>query len=1297
MISTPSQAFQSQSSSEIVTVPSVHDPKTKKYVVRWRDIQRRFDNAKYIMNGDDMVLFLSNDDLVELVPLRIAYHPDVVLKVVTHNGNHSSGLRGPNTNPLASKLGSYSSNEGDNSSLVLRDLGALEMNSDNHALIMRSYLPPELSAQDNPRMDTDQSDHFDHERLHQSLLEMATTVTIQQEQLRLLTQQNQQLQQQSQDMQRQMNETQHNVQRTDKQSQDMQQQIDEVQHNIQQANKQIRKLNTRGNRFILFSLSLFLFLSFSIFSQHQMHQLINNVAQLPQKQLEHVDRTLQLIQAQRNMHAQDGNDSEASTQHQQINQAAQVVEQIVQQKELFLEVLQEMRQKSQPTQKDHFFRRTLEAGAWTFGLLPLRFAHHPGVVLEVITMNDVQAGSNSTGTSSSSNDSYAGNSQLLPAVTRTETNLIARDVASLRITESHGNRTLAVHPQGLSSESPAQDLPSLDVSHFQTWARTSMDLQEHIRQLQEQMAEVHGNIQQTQEQTQFSRQQIQDQIDRILHDLQQLQQQNANILETAQRSEQERQQLGTLLQDIQHAHQTQDSQQQTQQQIKDVLEKIQKMEKEGHHFMKHVQHLKLQHERSRLQEITLFSDHLTLVQYRVRATLAISYKNLSIPRLFIVLPGPTGFVDAQGKLWLMQFRLYFLCECGSHTMTMENTTLHEVHLADHPGYDVVNSNNFFGQFGSYLLMMMHMVKHGVETSGLLVPPLLGFRHASNVDMDQHHLSFVQQNMDRLVDDTIAHIEEVTSILGRDNNTATHSSLTAPELEQIKSYLGIKDGETLTGGLLPMTTQDRCTWICKEHHNIETVLKQLKSIIDISGGVYNNNEVKVKVTSKTMAKQYYEILVQLSKPKAPNMDFINCLGNLESISLEYGRVSIIAYGIAQGEVRDVSIDVARVSYLTMPELELIRQCRPTLFKIRHAPRTEDEDYLVEIVRNTIELHIGCESTLAIAIINMVKSARERLLQNGGKSTLRTFQVMKDGCIPCDINALNDNEGLVTATMSFTKGSTTLDMESHVKLQKYLADDYSEFIRQYGWSIKTLITQEPFGDSHAELLDSITLERGSKLAIVNLTPGLTSRGLDVMDRIIKRAQSLPLIRLFLDNLCGEDQFDMALRLVERYKDRMIGLRLNCDADEDYLDRKLQALPARDGFPLLEEFVISSSHCKVTRVDKIPSMVSGPLQPLKRLKSFHMLNMVPRLFSYMIKDFDLSALEVLSFKGCVFYGKGDLTMLANRIADNESQSRKFRILDLSGCLITFPEDGLAAYTILRVKAPHVKLVGLEKYSSK
>ncbi|KAI8350815.1 hypothetical protein B0O80DRAFT_127299 [Mortierella sp. GBAus27b] len=262
------------------------------------------------------------------------------------------------------------------------------MNSDNHALIMRSYLPPELSAQDNPRMDTDQSDHFDHERLHQSLLEMATTVTIQQEQLRLLTQQNQQLQQQSQDMQRQMNETQHNVQRTDKQSQDMQrqmnetqhnvqrtdkqsqdmqQQIDEVQHNIQQANKQIRKLNTRGNRFILFSLSLFLFLSFSIFSQHQMHQLINNVAQLPQKQLEHVDRTLQLIQAQRNMHAQDGNDSEASTQHQQINQAAQVVEQIVQQKELFLEVLQEMRQKSQPTQKDHFFRRTLEAGAWTFG------------------------------------------------------------------------------------------------------------------------------------------------------------------------------------------------------------------------------------------------------------------------------------------------------------------------------------------------------------------------------------------------------------------------------------------------------------------------------------------------------------------------------------------------------------------------------------------------------------------------------------------------------------------------------------------------------------------------------------------------------------------------------------------------------------------------------------------------------------------------------------------------------------------------------------------------------------------
>ncbi|KAI8350811.1 hypothetical protein B0O80DRAFT_457540 [Mortierella sp. GBAus27b] len=500
----------------------------------------------------------------------------------------------------------------------------------------------------------------------------------------------------------------------------------------------------------------------------------------------------------------------------------------------------------------------------------------------------------------------------------------------------------------------------------------------------------------------------------------------------------------------------------------------------------------------------------------------------------------------------------------------------------------------------------------------------------------------------------------------------------------------------------MTTQDRCVWICNDHYT-EVVLRQLKDIIDISGGEYINSEVKVKVdtTYESLTTQFRDILTQLSHSQKPEGNFINCLNGIECLSIDFGRLSMTVHGISRGKVDDMTINIGRLSDLTMDDLDFIQQCHPVLVRIIRTPQKNDEDKLTMILqRNTMitELHIGCYVRRVFPVINLVISAREELLQIGGQSALRTVQVMKDGLIPCDINTVNDDSGLVTAMVSFTDGSTTFDIGSHVKLRKQLTDDDGEFLHQYGWSMKTLIVSESFGDRHAELLDAVTLERGSKIATLHLTlSALTSKGLDSIDRIIKRAPNPPTIRLFLDRLCEVDQLEKAIRLLERYKDRMVGLRLNGGLKTTWLPRITQVFPTRDMFPLLEELTIGgqvdSTRFANTSWEWILFMVSVPPQPLKGLKAFCLENTTFFYWHSIFSAIDLSALEVVSVKGCRIYGKGDLTLLAKRIADGESQSRPFRVLDLSNCHIFDPDDGPSMLRILREKAPQVEVVGLDQ----
>jgi hypothetical protein len=111
--------------------------------------------------------------------------------------------------------------------------------------------------------------------------------------------------------------------------------------------------------------------------------------------------------------------------------------------------------------------------------------------------------------------------------------------------------------------------------------------------------------------------------------------------------------------------------------------------------------------------------------------------------------------------------------------------------------------------------MMYMVKYGAMAGGLTVPPLLGLNLATEADVEEGHLSFVQKNISRLVDDMITHLEEVIGTIDDDIRTTAYQKLGTLELVQLKSHLRVKDGECFSGDLSKVTSQEgHDTWICK---------------------------------------------------------------------------------------------------------------------------------------------------------------------------------------------------------------------------------------------------------------------------------------------------------------------------------------------------------------------------------------------------------------------------------------------------------------------------------------------------
>ncbi|KAG0005384.1 hypothetical protein BGZ65_011319, partial [Modicella reniformis] len=79
-------------SASTIFIQSKLDKKTGERIVLWKDIQREIKNADRIRNGNKSISFMTDGDFEELVPLRILYHPGIVLDVIVASQEQEAAI-----------------------------------------------------------------------------------------------------------------------------------------------------------------------------------------------------------------------------------------------------------------------------------------------------------------------------------------------------------------------------------------------------------------------------------------------------------------------------------------------------------------------------------------------------------------------------------------------------------------------------------------------------------------------------------------------------------------------------------------------------------------------------------------------------------------------------------------------------------------------------------------------------------------------------------------------------------------------------------------------------------------------------------------------------------------------------------------------------------------------------------------------------------------------------------------------------------------------------------------------------
>ncbi|KAG0316451.1 hypothetical protein BGZ99_006908 [Dissophora globulifera] len=267
-------------------------------------------------------------------------------------------------------------------------------------------------------------------------------------------------------------------------------------------------------------------------------------------------------------------------------------------------------------------------------------------------------------------------------------------------------------------------------------------------------------------------------------------------------------------------------------------------------------------------------DRLTMVQNQVQAVTTQTFElhEYPIPRLFIVLPKPTRRRDKVLNPFANQFQLFFLCQCGTHTMRNGSKIPHEIHLAKHKGYDIDLPIKFFERYGTYVLAVMNLFKFGVAAAGVVSPGLSHLKMTDAIDAIQKFIKTAKQGVGSAVDEAVSNAQKKDSNANGGAGAALGlidleklEALEGADLRQLEQYLSNNDKGRVLGNLNRIRTVDgHIKWVCMDHYIAnyrELAVQRFRDIVVANEGSFDESYglVQITVASSTVAKQVYDAL------------------------------------------------------------------------------------------------------------------------------------------------------------------------------------------------------------------------------------------------------------------------------------------------------------------------------------------------------------------------------------------------------------------------------------------------------
>ncbi|KAI8348956.1 hypothetical protein B0O80DRAFT_429326 [Mortierella sp. GBAus27b] len=264
-------------------------------------------------------------------------------------------------------------------------------------------------------------------------------------------------------------------------------------------------------------------------------------------------------------------------------------------------------------------------------------------------------------------------------------------------------------------------------------------------------------------------------------------------------------------------------------------------------------------------------NQLALLQSRVQILMTQTYElhEYPIPRLFVVLPQDTSSWSSK-NIMSNKFRLYFLCECGDHTRRTTSKIPHHIHLAKHEGYEISRPNEFFRQYGSYILTILKMLKFGVVVAGVAIPAISQLIRVDALDKAASSLKSLTGTLQTGMDQAIRGIEKSTAdIDGPDGGVSgqmeDNEALEGADLRKLETFLKNKDKNKVLGNLYRTTTPEgHVKWVCIDHYREnyhEKAARLFRDTVEAMGGSFDETigRVNVHIRSKIQAEQFYGAL------------------------------------------------------------------------------------------------------------------------------------------------------------------------------------------------------------------------------------------------------------------------------------------------------------------------------------------------------------------------------------------------------------------------------------------------------